>query len=607
MTIHRLLLLSLLAITAYASEFQFTTVSRLGGSGGDDLASCRIQSDGTIVLAGSLSADAPLDPAPAGTGPGCLLRLSPDGRSVLGGTRLNAAIADMDIDESDNIYLVSAGSLVKLPPAGGKPLWVKPVGGASRVDVAHDGHAAVLAGRSVHLFDPAGTALTVIEGPRPTYDCCVDGITKTVILAMWRQANAFDGKRTNPVQIAGVRGYGYDGVEKWKAYDWSTSPDSDRFINAPTNNMADTRAYCCDIGRDNKLYVAFEAAGGNHIFRYDPQDINAKVGMAGGDRYHSFMNSRAEHKTVVARLDPATGGYLKAQEFCSRLSSGRASAVRVKGGDITADAYGRCYLVGASAAGLPLSMDPPPVSGGYTGGGFLWIMGPDMSTREFCIRIQPGKTQPRGVHARTFQGMVHCVYAGGEVQPDRPLYTLASLHDEPMGIDAFFAVARRAVTTPPPADALQPGTVGEPATPRTAEADEPGGAAATAPGQLQADAVDPATVAAWESKLQTLLAERLASGPLPGPQNLRLTAIDDANTLTMGAKGVQMQRKWKYLRAGDKADLATAAVRKHNAGDHAIAAFFCILNEDERAAAQHLDKAGEHADAVRAAFAGKTP
>ena len=94
------------------------------------------------------------------------------------------------------------------------------------------------------------------------------------------------------------------GEAKWTDYDWSTDPASDRFLNKPENNMADMRAYRCARGEDGKLYVAFEAAGGNHAARYHPRDIMRKTAMAGGDKYHQFFNSGAEHKTLFGRYDP---------------------------------------------------------------------------------------------------------------------------------------------------------------------------------------------------------------------------------------------------------------------------------------------------------------
>ena len=51
-----------------------------------------------------------------------------------------------------------------------------------------------------------------------------------------------------------------------------TEENADNF-SIVAKNMADTRGDQITIGDDGKLYAAFEAAGGNHIFFYDPKDI----------------------------------------------------------------------------------------------------------------------------------------------------------------------------------------------------------------------------------------------------------------------------------------------------------------------------------------------
>ncbi len=64
----------------------------------------------------------------------------------------------------------------------------------------------------------------------------------------------------------------------------------------------------------NRLQVG----GGSHIFRYSPQDIMQKAEIVGGNKHHEFYNSRAEHKNVFARYEPATGEYLAGRHPPSR-------------------------------------------------------------------------------------------------------------------------------------------------------------------------------------------------------------------------------------------------------------------------------------------------
>jgi hypothetical protein len=315
------------------------------------------------------------------------------------------------MDAEDHLY-VAAGEdgLLKLSPDGTKKLWAVTPGNVTRIDAGADGHCACIVERTVLIYDANGKQLGTAAGGQFTTDVCVDSASKTVVQTGFRNASAFDGKRTFPVQICYVRGHSYDGERKWTNYDWSTDTKSDRFLNKPTNNMADSRGDRCAIGRDGKLYVTFQVAGGNHIFRYSPKDIMKKAELAGGDKYHQFYNSRAEHKCFFARYEPATGDFLTGQQFCGRLSSGRANAVVTKTGEITADAQGRVYVVGKSAYGIPLTVNP--TGGEYHGGGFLLVMSADLKQRLLCTRTCDGKGAPHGVDVRAIDGKRRVIYAG---------------------------------------------------------------------------------------------------------------------------------------------------------------------------------------------------
>lgn len=118
--------------------------------------------------------------------------------------------------------------------------WRHCFGGESRKTVLHD--LAVDAQDRLYLAADEGGL--IILSPLD------DSVSKTVIQTGFRNAHAFDGKKTYPVQIAYIRSHCYDGERKWTDYDWSTDQQSDRFLNKPTNNMADSRGDRCAIGRD---------------------------------------------------------------------------------------------------------------------------------------------------------------------------------------------------------------------------------------------------------------------------------------------------------------------------------------------------------------------
>jgi hypothetical protein len=409
-----------------ASETQAVSISSaslLGGAGNADaVRGARIQSDGSIVLAVNLSAlqwagaAQTLLNGASDASEGAIIRLSADGRSVKTITRVAARINDVSIDGQDNIYVAAwSDGLLKLSPDAGTLAWRLPQTRTLRVDAATDGTVAALvttasdpdtsapgAGQLV-VVGPDGAPRAAVPGRHNTLDVCVDGATQRVVSIGWRQASVAGV----PVQIAYLKAIDFAGADQYTLYDWSTTSGDARFINTPTNNMADTRGYRCSIGADGRLYAAFEAAGGNHIFRYSPIDINARVTLAGGDQWQTFSNTRSEHKTVFARFDIASGAFLAGQEYLARLGPDKnnaGNALRVDKGAISADASGRVYIGGASAWGLPMPphprFTPSPEkqtfnhlesdAAAYLGGAWLTVFSPDFKTREFTTRLATG-------------------------------------------------------------------------------------------------------------------------------------------------------------------------------------------------------------------------
>ena len=291
--------LLLLPDLALAKEFEVVTSSWVGGEGEDSLRAARIQSDGTIVVGGVLttlpvaSSVKTLEGANEESA-GVLLRLSPDGQQVVSITRVGESVLDFELDAKGQIAVALGDQgVVMLDAAAERVLWrAEGIGYVHRVSVGSDGAVAALvpsningadsdAGRGMlHLWDAQGQALTEFQGWRNTQDVCLDSTTRTVVLVGWRQANSFDGNTTNPVQIAYLRGVGFDGETKWTGYDWSTDREADDFLNRPENNMADTRGYRCSIGEDGKLYAAFESGRRQPHLSLQPVRHHPK----GGDR-----------------------------------------------------------------------------------------------------------------------------------------------------------------------------------------------------------------------------------------------------------------------------------------------------------------------------------
>jgi hypothetical protein len=247
------------------------------------------------------------------------------------------------------------------------------------------------------------------------------------------------------VQIAYVKAVDFDGRERWTNYDWSTDRDSDRFLNRSGNNMADTRAYRASLGRDGKLYVAFESAGGNHMFRYLPTSITEKAPIVGGGPYHEFWGGGgAAHRTVFGRFDIRTGSVHRLQQLTGRTERNHCTNVRMKQGAIAADEDGRVFLAGWAQARLPIELDPVP--GEPLGGPFLLGMTPELKDRLVCTRLH-GQGSVHAVDARRIGNRVTVAYGGSGAEEG--MYVHKALQQKARGKDAFIVVLTGATSAPP--------------------------------------------------------------------------------------------------------------------------------------------------------------
>jgi len=174
-------------------------------------------------------------------------------------------------------------------------------------------------------------------------------------------------------------GTGYlDAYIEWRG-DW------DRWLNRPTNNMADSRGARVTIGDDGYLYGGFEFDGGNTPLRYNPFTLDETVTVVGGDQYNFMANTSTVPKVFVGRYIPDTGEYLLGQWTTARLSNGGDNTLRLDRGDIHADHLGRVHIVGEASASIDRTIDHFP--GGYGGGAYYLCLSPDFVTRELWVRF----------------------------------------------------------------------------------------------------------------------------------------------------------------------------------------------------------------------------
>ncbi|MCD8481199.1 MAG: hypothetical protein LR015_00075 [Verrucomicrobia bacterium] len=460
---------------------------------------------------------------------GAIVRLSSDGKNILSVSRIANEIRDLEIDASDNLFVAAGhGGLIQLNPTADTVVATREVGRfVKRVTVGGDKVAILIPDSlttphtspgpsDIILFDSNLVELNRMRGFRNTLDLAIHPASETLAIIGWRQANAWqqDGAGILPVQIAYLRGMDFEGNVKWDAYDWDTGsninggnefaattiqvgdttipqgfivvtnpyflnstgqpigtlPEPDgRTVYGFLNNMADTRGYRLTVGEDGYLYAAFEAAGGNHIFRRRGQrdstlaNFRESTNHAGGSLFNSFINTGAGHKTYIGRYEAATGHKVRGNQFNTLISSSSgpsANTLRMTQGGMYIDAEGRLYFGAAAASGLPLPGNPlfSPVAGESSlhpfglasneGGAYLWIVDSDMATRLFVGRIANGNT--RTIHARSLSpGELPTVVWGGRAALSRPMYVRNPVQAQPGygDNDGFFAVLSSGVAS----------------------------------------------------------------------------------------------------------------------------------------------------------------
>jgi len=124
---------------------------------------------------------------------------------------------------------------------------------------------------------------------------------------------------------------------------------------------------------------------------------------------------------------------------------------------------------------------------------------------------------------------------------------------------------------------------------------------------------DAPTLATWKEKLKARLAEHLAASAR-GPtfsylnEEATVTAVAPNGDLTVRLKsGGQTQVFWAQVGNAEALGLARGLVREDQPADHALLAFYLILNRLDEPAEDHLAKAGDQAAAVSSAFRVEKP
>ncbi len=116
----------------------------------------------------------------------------------------------------------------------------------------------------------------------------------------------------------------------------------------------------------------------------------------------------------------------------------------------------------------------------------------------------------------------------------------------------------------------------------------------------------PGAVEAWKGKLKARLAGQMASGKGPAfaafGGRVTVTAMTSGGDLMVRmAGGGEAQVAWGQIGPAEGLALAQGLLREGMSADHALVAFYLVLNQ--RPAAEHLERAGDLAKEVEGAFA----
>ncbi|WP_410810153.1 hypothetical protein [Micromonospora sp. 067-2] len=323
-----------------ASVLDPTAASYLGRDGADSANAVDISDDCAIVVGGRFTGFSGGTASTLGQGgAGAVLRLDATGRKPLGTTRLAGVVEDLEVRRGGGeIAVATDRGVFLLDPRATAARWRRD-GAATRVAVGGAGTVAALTGNTVRVYDLRGTTLATIRPTgRTVSDVAVDDRTGLIYVSGFRQVNA---GRCVPVQIAYLHAYDRRGALRWRAYDHA----ADRLGDL----CADSRADRIAVGRDGRLYLAGETAGGNTIFNRSAADPSRPAPNVVIDSFTEASNTSNAHLTYLARFDPATGRQLAGQMVLARIDTKGNLGNTIKPYAITADESGRVYAGGVSA------------------------------------------------------------------------------------------------------------------------------------------------------------------------------------------------------------------------------------------------------------------
>ncbi len=397
------------------SRLQASTAGLLGSG---EQNAVEFAPDGGLVVAGRVdTVDSGISPIRLlGGGSGTILRLDPTGVRVRSLTRIGSEVDDLALDPGDGrMSAVGDFGLAELDPLAGRVLWSRELGpgGGSvdgpgrRVAVGSDGTVAALFDRTVATFDRSGRLIgrwTLAQSY--VNDIAVDGASASVFATGFSQDRLRGGQ---PVQVAFLSAYGYDGSARWRDFEFSGGE-----LKA---SQADSRGYRVTVGRDGKLYLLAESDAGSSIFQNQPRSPSTPAPLVRTDVYNTVTGATANHVLFFARFEPRDGSELVGEFAMTRAPAGAVNALR--GRSIASDEQGDVYIGGFAACCIPgrsrLSIGGQSVPA-YSGDD-LFVLGvsSDFRTRLFWSAWGGRGSVHAVAAARTMVAMAGRVTSGGLV------------------------------------------------------------------------------------------------------------------------------------------------------------------------------------------------
>lgn len=344
----------LLSVTmVWSGNLDLVMGTWLGGSGPDEGTGMDIGSDRALMYSGKLATNVNYGKTPVeinGGGAGVVLRVSASG-DLLSITRFPSTVEDIEVDPSTgNVAVIGAFGTMVLNSTASDVVWSKPpassttggstLGEGRRVSIGKDGTVAALYGKGFVIYDHEGSLVGANSMPRDyANDITVDAVNRQVVVTGFNQEHTC----SNPVQVAAVESFGYQGNHKWTSFGFEANTSN--FCGAAGNQMADTRGMLVTATDDGYIYFAGESAGGNSIYRYDGKTVTNREQVK-FDRFNDAYNTSSNHITYYARMDK-NGLVERGQFLLPRLSSGKGNTIRPKALYVDENDY--VYVGGVSA------------------------------------------------------------------------------------------------------------------------------------------------------------------------------------------------------------------------------------------------------------------